>query len=829
MSRMKRRQRKARRSTSSTENQMPNDIANGFVRPFWQAELQNENGHPMMNGIRLNDLDTVNRHFSSRAEGEKSEANGFLANHQQRLENAMLNAVREFNLLALEVTLNHYLELLNLDGFYENDSLESCDSSKPINFLPLIVAAQLGNNEAINLFLSKGFEVQKPHNVLCKCEECMKDEFKVSQQRLDIYRALANPVYISNTSKDPFSTTFKLSTELEILSRREDEYEKDYLALAQQCCQFSLGLLDECRTSKEQRNILNYPGEEASESHFSDNSLGLVNCAIFHNQKEFVAHPFCQHLIMQHIFGDITGWRTSSFIYRVFYVITQVIIFPLMAIVYFFFPFLHVSRKIRRPLIKFINHTASFVTFLVLLAVSSHHKFGIRFKEMPSYLEWMILMWILGIAWSECIQVWHEGVTRYLSSGWNWMDMGMVFLILGAYIIWTIMILLDLSKPGELLHDIVLSTADGMYSFGVVASFFRLVYLCQISRYLGLLQLSLSRMVRVIFQFAFISCVMLASFSVAMTMLFMVSFEAYGKERPLAYNSTMLESVLDKGYHNLLTTMVTLMWASLDMVGLVSLEVFRGQSLIQFWSAALFTLYHAASMIVLLNMLIAMMSNSYQQVEDNIETEYKFARTQLWADYIGDGVPTLPPPINLIPTPKFIYRNLSKLTFKCFGFPRKEPCLPGHQFRVYVEEGKLDMEQKKQDYKNTVRELLNRYWARRRKHDTSKESPDRLIAMHNMKDEVSDMLSEIRNILKSRGRTKNRERLARIEETMEQENIRIECHPQPASSTSLQPTPTSNHIDINTPNDISQTKQDSNHNIEEASADQDPLDKQPKV
>lgn len=61
--------------------------------------------------------------------------------------------------------------------------------------------------------------------------------------------------------------------------------------------------------------------------------------------------------------------------------------------------------------------------------------------------------------------------------------------------------------------------------------------------------------------------------------------------------------------------MVTLMWASLDMVDLKSLDVFKGQSLIQFWTAALFTLYHASSMIVLLNMLIAMMSNSYQQVE----------------------------------------------------------------------------------------------------------------------------------------------------------------------------------------------------------------------
>ena len=64
--------------------------------------------------------------------------------------------------------------------------------------------------------------------------------------------------------------------------------------------------------------------------------------------------------------------------------------------------------------------------------------------------------------------------------------------------------------------------------------------------------------------------------------------------------------------------MVTLMWASLDMITLDSLEVFKDQSLIQIWTAILFTLYHAASLIVLLNMLIAMMSNSYQRVEVKI-------------------------------------------------------------------------------------------------------------------------------------------------------------------------------------------------------------------
>lgn len=267
-------------------DQMPSDLANGFVRPFWETQVIKENGQPVTNGIPLGETSVANRHFSI-PDGESFEANDFLVNHQERLENSMLNAVRDGNLLALEVTLNHYIELLNLDGLCNGSNIiNECEPHRPENFLPLVVAAHLGSYDAINVFLSKGFVLEKPHDVLCKCETCQADIFRVSQKRLDVYRALANPVYISLTAKDPFIVIFKLINELQTLAFREDEYEKDYLALAQQCIQFSLGLLDECRTSKEQNNILNFPGENASDDAFLEDNLGLVNCAISYDQKE---------------------------------------------------------------------------------------------------------------------------------------------------------------------------------------------------------------------------------------------------------------------------------------------------------------------------------------------------------------------------------------------------------------------------------------------------------------------------------------------------------------------------------------------------------------
>lgn len=253
---------------------------------------------------------------------------------------------------------------------------------------------------------------------------------------------------------------------------------------------------------------------------------------------------------MSAVFSGVPFWRTCGIAFRILFVLFQVLICPFMACLYFFFPFFELSKKIKRPFVKFVNHTASFVIFLSLLAASSHKKFEIRFGEVPSAMEWIILMWILGIAWGECKQVKHDGVLRYLSSGWNWMDMGMVVLILGAYLVWFARAITKSFTGFHVTTDhFILSAADGLYAMGVIASFFRLVYLCQISRYLGLLQLSLSRMVRVIFQFAFISIVMLISFSVGMTMLYSSSYEAYGIGRPERNTTDVIQNLISKGYH----------------------------------------------------------------------------------------------------------------------------------------------------------------------------------------------------------------------------------------------------------------------------------------
>lgn len=238
---------------------------------------------------------------------------------------------------------------------------------------------------------------------------------------------------------------------------------------------------------------------------------------------------------MSLIFKCAKGWRNNNLGYKIFFVSSRVIIFPFMAVAYIILPCWSFSCTMQEPLIKFINHTTAFITFLMLLALSSTEPLQVRTGNIPSGIEFLIIFYVLGLMWSECKQLWSEGVFRYLSSGWNWMDLSMLLMLFGAFVIWTTTAIIASSSAlgyeGDHHLRMTVSVADGLYATGIVMSFFRLIYLCQISRYLGLLQLCLSRMVRVIMQFAFISCVVLWSFSIGMHMLYNSSKHFPGKNR----------------------------------------------------------------------------------------------------------------------------------------------------------------------------------------------------------------------------------------------------------------------------------------------------------
>ena len=161
---------------------------------------------------------------------------------------------------------------------------------------PLILAAHRDHYEIIKILLERGDRIEKPHDVQCGCAQCVvqssEDSLNHSRSRINAYRALASPSLIALSSRDPILTAFKLSWELRLLSRLENELKVEYEQLAKQCQDFAVDLLDQTRGSKELEVLLNYDSDGlVSESMNStvvkgDMSLARLKLAIKYKQKK---------------------------------------------------------------------------------------------------------------------------------------------------------------------------------------------------------------------------------------------------------------------------------------------------------------------------------------------------------------------------------------------------------------------------------------------------------------------------------------------------------------------------------------------------------------
>ena len=245
-----------------------------------------------------------------------------------------------------------------------------------------------------------------------------------------------------------------------------------------------------------------------------------------------------------------------------------------------------------------------------------------------------------------------SGVRKYFSSGWNWVDIGMDSLILVSFISWFVLAFEQQHKDNK-THTVLLHVADGSFTLAIILSFFRVIYLCQITSYLGLLQLCFSQMIMVICQFTFICIIVLLAFTVGMVFLFHASEQGkqHNSSRNTAYhaNQSDIYRVLVGRFDGFWSTLFTMIYVSLSMQGTETLEQFEDGSLIHLWANVLFICYYGITMIIVLNMLIAMMNNSYQRIADNLTMEHLFSQTKLWLEYVGDEQ-SRPVPLNLVPS-----------------------------------------------------------------------------------------------------------------------------------------------------------------------------------
>ncbi|XP_035390105.1 short transient receptor potential channel 4b [Electrophorus electricus] len=622
---------------------------------------------------------------------------------------ALLHAIRKEVVGAVELLLNHkkpsgekQVPPLLLDKQFSDFTPD---------ITPIILAAHTNNYEIIKLLVQKGVSVPRPHEVRCNCGECASssdvDSLRHSRSRLNIYRALSSPSLIALSSEDPFLTAFQLSWELQELSKVENEFKAEYEELSQQCKRFAKDLLDQTRSSRELQLILNFRDDLSLLQDESGKDLARLKLAIKYRQKEFVAQPNCQQLLASRWYDEFPGWRRRHWAGKLVTCVFIGLLFPVLSLCYLAAPKSRYGLFIRKPFIKFICHTASYLTFLFLLLLASQLVVSTdprRQGPAPTVVEWMILPWVLGFIWTEIKQMWDGGFQDYIHDWWNLMDFVMNSLYLATISLKMVAYFkYSGSKPREsweMWHPTLV--AEAVFAIANIFSSLRLISLFTANSHLGPLQISLGRMLLDILKFLFIYCLVLLAFANGLNQLY------FYYETP-AENHNCCKGIRcekqNNAFSTLFETLQSLFWSVFGLINLHVTNVEPDHKFTEFVGATMFGTYNVISLVVLLNMLIAMMNNSYQHIADHADIEWKFARTKLWMSYFEEGG-TLPPPFNIVPSPKSIWYLVTWMKINMFKGKSKRTesfCVLG---RRAAEKVRLSHQ-----YQEVLRNLVKRYVA----------------------------------------------------------------------------------------------------------------------
>eukprot|EP00069_Balaena_mysticetus_P001678 bmy_03835T0 len=340
----------------------------------------------------------------------------------------------------------------------------------------------------------------------------------------------------------------------------------------------------------------------------------LIKSCIAASHYSFVAHPNCQQQLLTMWYENLSGLRQQSIAVKLLAVFGVSLGLPFLAIAYWIAPC---------------------------------SKFS-------------------GMIWSECKEIWEEGPREYVLHLWNLLDFGMLSIFVASFTARFMAFLkaseaqvyVDQHVQDDTLHNVSLPPevayftygesagvrlrlplralpgrgqgpnlisdvdpgafpyildpsrdkwwpsdpqiiSEGLYAIAVVLSFSRIAYILPANESFGPLQISLGRTVKDIFKFMVIFIMVFVAFMIGM-------FNLYSYYRGAKYNPAF--TTVEESFK-------TLFWSIFGLSEVISVVLKYDHKFIENIGYVLYGVYNVTMVVVLLNMLIAMINNSYQEIE----------------------------------------------------------------------------------------------------------------------------------------------------------------------------------------------------------------------
>eukprot|EP00045_Choanoeca_perplexa_P009987 m.99587 g.99587 ORF g.99587 m.99587 type:complete len:744 (+) comp15102_c0_seq4:62-2293(+) len=423
---------------------------------------------------------------------------------------------------------------------------------------------------------------------------------------------------------EPIPACFKLGLLLKRLAQRQEERFQMYTTLAQVCTTLAVDLLGQSRDMWDVRRLL-------------ADRTNILDDAVRYNQEEFVAHPFSQEYLKELWFGSLKGTYGSDFTWQIVKYLSFIVVFPLFTIDFLLLRHNNITfsrlgdylELWHTPFIKFVGHMISFIAYLILLLVVV----GQSAQEDPSKAEVALAFWVVALLAQEVREIYQTPTRIYFSSIWNLFDLLAMFMLVIVIILR--MVVWTSDYPGE--ADIMYSS-NVLLAFSAVLSILRLLNILETNSLLGPLQISIRQILQDLMVFLCILLVFVVAFSAGLTKL-------YESVEDIPENEEVLAA-----FGNFGACLRTSFWALFGLIELGTLTVEgRFAQRIQATGEIVFGIYMVLVFILLVNLLIAMISNTYQRIADNSDTIWKFARARLIREF--QRYPSVPAPLNLVTEP----------------------------------------------------------------------------------------------------------------------------------------------------------------------------------
>ncbi|MEE6500636.1 hypothetical protein FKM82_003866 [Ascaphus truei] len=640
---------------------------------YMVKKLLEENSSEEMN---INSVDVLGRNAITIAiENENLDILQVLLDYGCQSTDALLVAIDSEVVGAVDILLNHQPKWSTRPTIVKlMERIQNPEYSTTMDVAPVILAAHRNNYEILTMLLKQDVSLPKPHAVGCECTLCTaknkKDSLRHSRFRLDIYRCLASPALIMLTEEDPILRAFELSADLKELSLVEVEFRNDYEELAQKCKTFAKDLLAQARNSRELEVILNHQSsdEPVDKRGLLEERMNLsrLKLAIKYNQKEFVSQSNCQQFLNTVWFGQMAGYRRKHTCKKILIVLTVGLCWPVLSLCYLLAPKSRVGHIIHTPFMKFIIHGASYFTFLMLLNLYSVVYNEDKKNTMGPALEridFLLIIWLIGMVWSDVKRLWYDGLEDFLEESRNQLSFVMNSLYLATFALKVVahnkFHSIAERKDWDAFHPTLV--AEGLFAFGNVLSYLRLFFMYTTSSILGPLQISMGQMLQDFGKFLGMFLLVLFSFTIGLTQLY---DKGYTTHEQKDCEGIFCERQSNDTFHSFIGTCYALFWYifSLAHVALFVTRFSYSEELQSFVGALIVGTYNVVVVIVLTKLLVAMLHKSFQLIANHEDNEWKFARAKLWLSYFDDKC-TLPPPFNIVPSPKticYLFNSLSK-------------------------------------------------------------------------------------------------------------------------------------------------------------------------